>query len=116
MVYLGFQNAKYSTITDIKSVAFFDTSNFNKFKIDLLNAYKILDKGEKVEMFWENSNYKLNLYDFSKNIYITEPKGTGGYTAISKRQLGKLLENLFVIEYGQDQLLPQITIDELLIK
>ena len=114
MIYLGFQNAKYKTITDIKSVAFNDTTNFNKFKTDLLNAYKLLDKGEKIEMSWDNLHYKLNLYDFSKNIYITEPKGTGGYTSLSKKQLEKLLENLSVIDYGKDQLLPQSSIDYLI--
>ncbi len=114
LIFLGFQNAKYQTITDINSVAFMDTINFNKFKTDLLNAYKLLDKGEKVEMSWVNQRYKLDLYDFSKNIYITEPKGTGGYTTLTKRQLGKLLENLYVIDYNKDQLLPQTTIDDLL--
>jgi hypothetical protein len=113
LIYLGFQNAKYQTITDIKSIAFMDTTNFNKFKTDLLNAYKILEKGEKVEMSWDNLFYKLNLYDFSKSIYIFEPKGTGGYTILTKRQLGKLLENLSVIDYGKDQLLPESTIDDL---
>ena len=116
LVYLGFQNAKYQTISDFKSVAFFDTTNLNKFKEDLLSAYKILEKGEKVDMSWTNSNYKLNLYDFSKNIYIVEAEGTEGYTSLTKKQLGDLLIYLFMIDFGKDQLLPQTTIDDILIK
>jgi hypothetical protein len=116
LIFLGFQNAKYQTISDFKSVAIMSVPAFDKFKQDLLSAYKLLDKGEKVNMNWSHADYKLDLYDFSKNIYVSESGGTGGYTSLTKKQLGKLLEVLSVIEYGKDVLLPQQPLEELLKK
>jgi len=113
MVHLAFQNAKYQSITDIKIIGFFDTTNLNKFKTDLLSAYKILKKGEKVDLTWDRPNYRLNIYEFGKNIYIAVTKGTGGYTILNIRGLENLLENLSLIDLGKDQLLPEVTIDEL---
>ena len=38
MVYMGFQNARYSSITDIKSIALFDIETLNEFLKDLFAA------------------------------------------------------------------------------
>ena len=67
-MWIGFQNAEYSAITDIKSVMITNKSDFKQFIKDLVSVYKIMSSDEKANMDWDRSPlYKLNLYDFAKN-------------------------------------------------
>ena len=112
--YLGFQNAKYSSITDIKSVFITQKDVYQSFMKDLLSAHKVLAAGEKTNIDWDRSpNYKMNIYDFSKsNPYLQEGKGTGGYTVLSKGILINLIETMSQIDFGNTVLLPKKSISD----
>lgn len=98
-VYIGFQNAKYTTLTDIKSLFFTQDDVLKQFIKELSTALNELEKNEKIEMLWDRSpNYKLQLYEFSKSLYVIEGKGTGGYTNLTKKQIASLIESLSKIE------------------
>ena len=78
------------------------------------NAYKQMNTGEKTNIDWTRDKYKLTLYDFSNNLYFAEVKGTGGYTMMSKKNAGELMELVSTIDFGKETLLPAKTIDELI--
>lgn len=115
-IYLGFQNQKYQSITDIKSIMITKKVILDEFQKDLKTAYKEMLKGEKISLAWEREDYKLNLYDFTKSIYISEGKGTGGYTILSKNQLATLIELLYQIDLGKDETKTALPIGEILEK
>lgn len=107
-VYIGFQNAKYTSITDIKSLGFSKDNIFKQFLKDLNIALEEMEKNQKVNLDWDRSpDYKLNLYDFnSNNLYVVQGAGTGGYTIISKKQVSELIKILARIErIGNENLL-----------
>jgi hypothetical protein len=114
MVYFIFQNAKYTSITDTKIIAFYEKSSIAQLMKDMKSAYKQMITGEKVSIDWNREKYKLNLYDFSNDLYLIEGKGTGGYTMMSKKDVADLMEALSTIDFGMGTLLPAKTIDELI--
>ena len=69
---------------------------------------------EKTNIDWTRDKYKLTLYDFSNNLYFAEAKGTGGYTMMSKKNVGELMELVSTIDFGKETLLTAKTIDELI--
>lgn len=91
-VFLGFSNAKYTTITDIVSIMFLiidDSSNVIGFVKNLKSAYN--EMGSKSTISWDKEEYKINLYDFTDNLYLYEAESSGsGYTILSKKQVEKL--------------------------
>ena len=98
---LRFQNSKYSSITDNVYIAFLHEKNKNSFIEDLKAA--IPQMGTKTTMLWDRNDYSLNVYDFSKNLYVREAKRRGsGYTEISKSQVEKLIEWLSSFEIGKN--------------
>jgi hypothetical protein len=70
--YYSYQNMKYKHIVDLGDIFF----SKQKDLIDLANALKILCKKEKgSELEINMSMYKLNLFDFSERILITDKNG-----------------------------------------
>jgi hypothetical protein len=105
LVYLGFQNQKYSSISDIKSIGFFEKDNLANFIKDLKSAHEQMLLDEKISIDWRKERYNLKLYDFSKALYLESTRGTGGYTTLNLKNLEKLLEYLSKIDFGKDILL-----------
>ncbi len=90
--YWGFQNQKYSSITDIGSFLFSQKEELQLF-IDMLKLIAQKEDGSNIEVsIGKNGTFKL--YDFdTKSIYITEKSGK--YTTIQKK---KALEIALEIE------------------
>lgn len=106
MVFMGFQNARYSSITDIKSIALFDIETVNEFLKDLLNAKKQMELGEKITMAWDRAHYQLQLHDFTKDLSFGDKDGRG-YTWLNINNLNKLISTLNRFKFGSDQILPE---------
>lgn len=113
VVYLTFQNDKYKTLTDIKVIGLYNVADIEQFTKDMKIAFKQMFSGQKVDMDWRRDKYKLTLYDFSSELYLSEAKGTGGYTTMSKRAVSDFIEIISTIDFGKEILLPSKTIDEL---
>lgn len=114
MVMFLFQNAKYTSITDTKVIGLYDKPTLEQWMKDMKTAYKQMLTGEKVSIDWARDNYKLTLYDFTNNLYLTEPKGTGGYIPMTKKHVVDLMQSASRIDFGKDILLPAKTIEELI--
>jgi len=114
MVFFIFSNAKYTSITDTKVIGLYDKASIEQWLKDMKNAYKQMNTGEKTNIDWTRDKYKLTLYDFSNNLYFAEAKGTGGYTMMSKKNVGELMELVSTIDFGKETLLTAKTIDELI--
>jgi hypothetical protein len=114
MVFFIFSNAKYTSITDTKVIGLYDKVSIEQWLKDMKNAYKQMNTGEKTNIDWTRDKYKLTLYDFSNNLYFAEAKGTGGYTMMSKKNVGELMELVSTIDFGKETLLTAKTIDELI--
>jgi len=90
--YWGFQNKKYSSITDIGSFLFYKKDELQLF-VNMLKLIAQKEDGSNIEVSIGN-NGTLKLYDFdTKSIYITEKSGK--YTTIEKK---KALETALEIE------------------
>lgn len=105
LVYLGFQNEKYKSITDTKSIGFFDKESLNEFNKDLNTVKTQMLLKEKVSISWNRSLYNLTLYDFSFALYLENVKGVKGYTTLNVDEVNKLIENISKIDFGKDGLL-----------
>ena len=80
--YWGFQNQKYSSITDIGSFLFSQKKDLQLF-IDMLKVIAQKDNGSNIDITIKGGT--LNLYDFDiESIYITDKNGK--YTTIEKKK------------------------------
>lgn len=104
-VYLGFQNEKYTSITDIKSVSFFDKESLNEFIKDLNAAKTQMLLKQKTDLSWNRKKYNLAFYDFSFDLYLKQATGTEAYTTLDEKTVDKLIEVLMKIDFGKDALL-----------
>lgn len=81
--YWGFQNQKYSSITDIGSFLFSQKEELQLF-VDMLKVIAQKEDGSNIEVSVGN-NGTFKLYDFdTKSIYITEKSGK--YTTVQKKK------------------------------
>jgi hypothetical protein len=81
--YWGFQNQKYSSITDIGSFLFYKKEELQLF-VNMLKLIAQKEDGSNIEVSIGN-NGTFKLYDFDENsIYITEKSGK--YTTIQKKK------------------------------
>ena len=91
--YYGFQNKKYSSITDIGSVFFVEKEQVEKFANTLIN---LAERTEKTNLQVSVGNVKLALYDFSTAIYIEDKNGK--YTTLTpkaaKQMAADILNNV----------------------
>lgn len=86
-----FQNEKYKNITDTKVIVFLvesenGPSSVTDFLKDIKAAFKEMDT--KQDISWDRKDYSLNLYDFSKLLYLYKDKG---YTTLSKKEVEKMI-------------------------
>jgi hypothetical protein len=88
--YWGFQNKKYSSITDIGSFIFNKKSDLKLF-IDALKQLSEKEKGVDFQVSMGRSG-TMQLYDFSNEIYITEK--TGKYTTIPKKNVSDIVAEI----------------------
>ena len=88
--YYGYQNAKYTQITDIGAIC----TQSKQELIDIANGLKTLATKEKgVQLELNINKYSLRLYDFSNNIYIQDEDGK--YTQVSKKNAIKMADEFF---------------------
>jgi hypothetical protein len=81
--YWGFQNKKYSAISDIGSFLFYKKSELQLF-VDMLKLIAQKEEGSNIEVSIGN-NGTFKLYDFdTKSIYVSEKSGK--YTTIEKKR------------------------------
>lgn len=98
ILYFGFQNAKYSSISDIKSIGFDalkDTASIFQFVKDLKSAYK--EMGAKTAISWDREKYVLDLYDWANTLYLRPEKNESGYCLLNKNKVLELytwIENI----------------------
>lgn len=101
IVFISYQNKEYSAITDLKSI-FISESDSLTFKefIDVLK--KALPEMEtKTSIGWRKDKYEINLYDFSKELYLSEPLKKGkGYCTLKKADVIKLISWLESFKFG----------------
>jgi hypothetical protein len=64
-VYMGFQNSKYTTITDIVSIMISNSETLEQMVSDLEAAIPEIKSGTDIR--WKREDYDLTLYDFSKH-------------------------------------------------
>ncbi len=96
-VYIGFQNVKYSSITDIHSIMLTKQVDLNQFAADLKDA--ISRATLKKTVYWDsNSEYKIYVYDFTNAIYISDTESISGYTMLSVKNAQKLLDWITTIK------------------
>ena len=86
-VFCGFQNQKYSSITDIGSIFMSTMVEKDRIVSDLKKCVKYMD--DKSISFTLN---EFTLYDFSKNLYINDESGVKKYTTLNKRNVLKWIE------------------------
>jgi hypothetical protein len=85
--YYGYQNAKYTHITDIGAIC----TESKQELIDISNGLKTLATKEKgVQLELKVGKYSLSLYDFSNNIYIEDEDGK--YTYVTKNKAVKMAD------------------------
>jgi hypothetical protein len=100
-LYIGFQNQKYSSITDLKSVFITKDADLKALIKDLKTALIEMETKQNIE--WTKDKYKLALYDFSNKLYFSEsPKKGSGYTTISKKEVENLILWLESFQFGKE--------------
>ncbi len=100
-LYIGFQNQKYTSITDLKYVFITNDADLKDLIKDLKMAMPEMENKQTIE--WTKDLYKLTLYDFSDKLYFYEsPKKGSGYTTISKKEVEKLILWLESIQFGKE--------------
>ena len=98
-VYLGFQNAKYESITDIKSIMIHSKEDLELLIKDLKLASA--DMGTKTTISYKSESFSVSVYDFSKELYLEEGKKGSGYTKLNKKSVEKLVIWLESIKFNE---------------
>jgi hypothetical protein len=89
--YYGYQNKKYTQITDIGSVFLTHQDEL----IDFANGLKTMSTKENgIQLELNIGSHSLRLYDFSNDIYIEDKDGK--YTHITKKQANKFADELIL--------------------
>ena len=93
-IWLGFQNDKYTQITDIRSIMFpisRDSLDVRQFISDLKQA--VNNVGSKQQLAWDRAKYSIYLSDQDDLITIQEAKSKGnGYTELKKEWVIELIK------------------------
>lgn len=98
-VFLSFRNEKYTTISDLCVIGLSDSSELAQIISDLEYCVEFLDSGNNGKsVSLKHSKYMLQIYDFSRELYIHDPTGRK-YISIEKRWIEKLIEYLKSLEF-----------------
>ena len=113
-IIMTFKNAKYSSLSDMHALLFTksadDQLELSFFKTDLISAIHEIDD-KKSEISWSKKNYRIDKFNFSKNIYITATNQLiEGYFIFDKGDVAHLLNWLSRINFGSDILSPEIKV------
>lgn len=108
LLYLGFQNENYQTITDIKSLGFNNPLFIDAFLKDLIAVKTQMDLKEKVNLSWNRKYYNLKLYDFTPALYLSQSDGVKAYCTIDVKEVDKLIKLISKIDFGKDVLLEEV--------
>lgn len=81
-----FKNFKYSYINDIKVIVIIRQLDLKQLIVDLKQVYNKMGNDETIN--YKREFYVLNLYDFTKNLYIGDSRDLG-YTYLTKNQVEK---------------------------
>jgi hypothetical protein len=88
-----FQNKKYKSIVDIKSLIFTttkDSSSVFEFVKSLKEAYNEI--GNKSDIMWNKPLYRMSLFSWTDNLYLYEPSEEGsGFTTLNKEETNQLI-------------------------
>jgi len=84
-----YQNQKYQHISDLGIILTFDKASVKQFA-EVLKEYS--QKEDKIQLSYKLKDFSIELYDFSKNIYINDSKGK--YTSVSKKQASKMADEI----------------------
>lgn len=103
-----FQNAEFSAISDLKSIAFTEEEEFNQFVSDLKVAYDEIQKGSTANLRWERKKYFISIEEKSKEatIWVTtmnDPKyiiQTSGFAYITKTHFENIFTLIRPIKFG----------------
>lgn len=87
--YMGFQNRKYTQITDIGSILISKKGMVEEF---IKGCKELVEVPDKTEYILSIHNFKLAKYEFSKSIFVIDRKEK--YTLLSKKQILELAESL----------------------
>jgi hypothetical protein len=101
VVFISYQNKEYTSITDLKSIYMSqrDSLTFKEFIIVLKKALPEMET--KTSINWRKEKYEINLYDFSKEMYLSEPTNKGkGYCTLKKADVIKLINWLESFTFG----------------
>lgn len=99
LVFLTYQNQKYSTISDIASIMLTDSTDLKKFNSDLQACYDFMDSGEKGKSIsYKHERYGLDIFDFSPNLYINDETGRK-YISVDKKTVKALIEFMQTLEF-----------------
>ena len=84
-----YQNQKYQHISDLGIILTFEKASVKQLA-ELLMEFSQKEPGITISN--HSKDFTIDLYDFSKNIYLTDTKGK--YTAISKKQAVKMADEI----------------------
>ncbi len=104
-IWITFNNASYSRISDLRFITISDTNTLAQFKMDLLAAFKQQYLKEKASMAWRKEEYTIRLNE--SNFMLLEDKRSIGYCYLYRKNAERILVSLNRINFGSDQLLPE---------
>jgi hypothetical protein len=100
MVYIGFQNLEYSTITDIHAIGLYSDEDLQEFIKALEGA--ISRCKNKTTVYWggelENKTWRVYVYDFNNAVYISDTGRISGHTVLSAKKAQKMVDWLKTIK------------------
>jgi hypothetical protein len=97
-VFCSYQNAEYSTITDIGSLLFMDKEHLDSFIVDLESAYNLMMNKSRENATYKRDRYSLVLYDFAATtLYIYDDHNKK--TTMPRRLVAEWLEWLKSIKF-----------------
>lgn len=99
-IYLGFNNMKYPSLTDIQSVFITTSEDLNKLVQDLDSAINNIDDKE-ADITWSNEKYSIDKWQGYKALMLYSPRNEG-YTSLNKKQASDLVSWLKKIDFGKN--------------
>jgi len=100
MLFICFQNAKYTHISNVCCISFYSQKELNEFLKDIKIA--LPEMSSKTNINWDRELYGLSVYDFVNSLYLIESPSEGtGYTRLSKKGVEKLIYWVETIQIGK---------------
>ena len=99
VVLLTFKNQKYSTISDIASIMLIDSTELDKFNLDLKACYDYMESSESgKDITYTHKKYQLQIFDFSRELYISDETGRK-YISVDKKSVSLLIEFMSSLKF-----------------